>query len=57
MSQWEDGDHAVVAVGFDEVVASDGCRIDMMLSEGSNERLQRGQQRSQVMKPNAKYTS
>lgn len=45
VSQREDGDHAVVTVGFNKVVASDGCWIDVVLSEGSNERLQRGQQR------------
>lgn len=36
VSQWQDGDHAVVTVGFDEIVASDGGWIDVVLPERSN---------------------
>lgn len=33
VSQWEDGDHAVITIGFDEVVASDGGWIDVVFPE------------------------
>lgn len=40
VSQGQDGDHAVVTIGFDEVVASDGGGIDVVLPERSDECLQ-----------------
>lgn len=40
VSQRQDGDHAVVAVGFDEVVASDGGRVDVVLPEWTDKRLE-----------------
>lgn len=40
VSQRQDGDHAVVAVGFDEVVASDGGRVDVVLPERTDKRLE-----------------
>lgn len=39
VSQWEDGDHTVVSIGFNEVVASDGGRVDVVLPERTNKRL------------------
>lgn len=40
MSQWQDGDHTVVAVGFDEVVASYGGRVDVVLPEWTDKCLE-----------------
>ncbi len=40
VSQWQDGDHTVVAIGFNEVVASDGGWIDVVLPERTNKCLQ-----------------
>lgn len=40
VSQRQDGNHAVVAVGFDEVVASDGGRVDVVLPERTDKRLE-----------------
>lgn len=39
VQQGQQGHQAVVAVGLDEVVSGDGCGVDVMLSEGSNESL------------------
>ena len=50
MSQREDGDHTVVAVGFNEVVASDGGWIDVVLPERTNECLQRERERQRERK-------
>lgn len=33
MSQFPNGNHKIVAVNFDEIVSSYGCRIDVMFSE------------------------
>lgn len=41
VSQRQDGDHAVVTIGFNEVVASDGGWIDVVLPEWTDKRLQR----------------
>lgn len=57
MSQRQDGHHAVVAVGLDEVVASDGGRVDVMLPEWTDKRLEeerrteRGGATSEVRNP------
>lgn len=45
VSQRQDGNHTVVAVGFDEVVASDGGWIDVVLPEWTNKSLQREKNR------------
>lgn len=45
VSQREDGNHTVVTIGFNEVVASDGGRIDVVLPEMTNKCLQRGRER------------
>lgn len=45
VSQREDGNHTVVTIGFNEVVASDGGRIDVVLPEWTNKCLQRGRER------------
>ena len=36
--------HEVVTVGFDEVMAGDGGRVDVVLSEGPDESLQEGKE-------------
>lgn len=36
VSQRYDGDHTVVAIGFNEVVASDGGRINVVFPEWAN---------------------
>lgn len=38
--QGDDGQHAVVAVGLDKIVAGDGCGVNVVLSEGTDEGLQ-----------------
>jgi len=45
VSQRQDGDHTVVTVGFNEVMASDGCWINVVLPEWSNKCLQRDKER------------
>lgn len=45
VSQRKDGDHTVVAIGFNEVVASDGGWVDVVLPEWSNKCLQRQRER------------
>ena len=38
--QWEESNETVVAVCFDEIVTGDGQRVNVMLSERSDESLQ-----------------
>lgn len=38
--QGDDGQHAVVSVGLDEIVTGDGCGVDVVLSERAYEGLQ-----------------
>lgn len=45
VSQRQDGDHTVVTISFNEVVASDGGWIDVVLPEWTNKRLQRERER------------
>ena len=37
--EWRESDETVVSVGFDEIVTSNGERVDVVLTEWTNERL------------------
>lgn len=56
MHQRQDGDHAVVAVGLDEVVSGDGRGVDVVLSEWADEGLAWGEEegdRARLETPNS----
>lgn len=44
VSERQDGDHAVVSIGLNEVVPRDGRWVNVMLSEGADECLYKHQE-------------
>lgn len=39
MGERQDGDHAVISIGLNEVVPRDGCGVDVVLPKWTNKRL------------------
>lgn len=46
--KWDDGQHAVVTVGLNEIVTGDGCRVDVVLSEWTYKSLQGGKKEDKL---------